>query len=215
MSIKKHLLLFLLKFAVVYIVLLLPPVRALYTKAFLATGNKVFRYVDEKGVTVFRYNESETNPDIIAEIRLMNKDRLAEAKAKGIKIIYDYGRVACNWFAYLMLAYLIALIAATPVGWKRKLWALATGLTLSYIYYLVMIWVLLLYKFNQNPQLQVLELKGFKKTLVDILYPVLVSNPGTTVFVALFIYALVVFRKADLERLKATLFPKRLSVPVH
>jgi hypothetical protein len=209
MSLKKSLLLFLLKFAVVYSVLLLPPIRGLYTKAFLATGNKWFRYVDEKGVTVFRYNESETNPDIIAEIRLMNKDKLAEAKAKGIKIIYDYGRVACNWFAYLLLAYLIALIAATPIGWKRKLISLFSGLVIAYVYFLLMIWVLLLYKFNENPQLNVLQLKGFQKTLVDILYPVLVGNPGTTVFVALFIYVLVVFRKEDFDKLKA-LFAKKL-----
>ena len=205
MSLKKHLLLFLLKFAMVYAILLLPPFRSMYADAFNATGNKWFKYVGEKGVAIFRANETGIDPVIVSEIRLFNKQRVAEANSKGIKIFNDYGRVRCNWYGYLLIAYLLALIAATPISWKRKLISSFVGLLITYFYFLLMLWVLLVYKFSQNTQLDVIQLKGFDKKTIDVLYPVVVGNPGTTVFVALIIYGLVVFRKQDIEKLKAAL----------
>lgn len=209
MSVKKHLLLFLIKFAVVYAILLLPPFRSMYADAFIATGKQWFRHIDEKGVTVFKVKENAINPDVIVEITIANKYAVAEALRKKSKNVDNFATIFCNWYAYLIIAYLVALILATPISWKRKLFSLLAGLTLTYFYFLLMIWVLLLYKFNQNTQLDVLQLSGFKKTLVDVLYPVLVGNPGTTVFAALFIYVLVVFRKQDLEKLK-TIFRKEI-----
>src|SRR5439155_4897349 len=122
---------------------------------------------------------------------------LIEAQANGANGSYDYGTVAINWYGYLLIVYLLALIAAAPIQWKRKLSSVAAGLIVVYLYFLLSFYILLLYKFDQFVQIHALHLEGFSKGIVNLLYPLLSENPGTPVFVALFIYVLVVFRRAD------------------
>jgi len=104
----------------------------------------------------------------------------------------------------MLLAYLIALVAAVPVGWKRKLFALAGGLTLAYVYMVLMMRVFLLHWFDKYSTLEVLRLEGFAKSAVEIAYPVMVLNPGTLVFVALLIGAVLIIRKGDWNKLTET-----------
>ncbi len=199
----RHLLIFFLKFMAVYIFLMLPPFKRAYADFFKSQCEMWFSSFAGKGVVLLREPENKSNKDAMLDIILLNGKSLEGARQRGQSqaVVNDYGTVTCNWYSYMLVAYIVALVAAVPIGWRRKPVALIAGLALAYAYMILMMKVFLLHWFNEYSTLQVLRLEGFAQNIIELVYPVMVLNPGTLVFLALLIGGIVMLKKGDWENI--------------
>ena len=148
----------------------------------------------------FKPYEKEGEVEFRTVLWLVNKQDYENSKSTGAQVQIAY--VNSSWYTdYLLVALFIALLAATPIGWKRRFWSFVVGLIFIHAYILFTLYVLLFYQFNFYQELAVLQLSGFWQGIVNFLHPILLLNPGTGIFVALLIWLLVSFNRKDLARL--------------
>jgi len=103
---------------------------------------------------------------------------------------------------YVPTALVIALVIASPVTWKRRLWALVWGGLLVTAFAAGRFYLFAYYRFSRPGELQTIELGGFSDTVVSFLYEHLFVSPTGTVLVPVFVWLLVTFRRSDLDRLR-------------
>lgn len=203
MTLAKIILRFLLIFSVVYAVLITPQTKIgqAYAAFIRIDGQLLFGNFGKKGAVKFEPNFEEKNKwEYRNKLFLVNRQQLEKSQRTGSE--YKMAKVYSSWYYnYLFVALLIALIAATPMTIKRKLWALFWGLVLIHIYINFGIYIMLLFKFNAHPYLDVVNLSGFGKSIVEFIYPIVMVNPGTGIFVAVIVWLIVCFRKNDLSNL--------------
>lgn len=82
---KKHILLFILKFSLVYLILLLPPFRNAYADFFRTTGERLFGSFGEKGMVSFKEAKDKKDEDVQTIIYLMNKKNLSKRKRQMLR----------------------------------------------------------------------------------------------------------------------------------
>ena len=154
-------------------------------------------------MVTFKPNEDRSKPDVQTIVYLMNKEEFERKKAANTPVNVRF--IEDNWLNdYLPVAFLIALIIASPIGWKRMLAALALGLLVIHVFIFIGMWFSFLYNFNINPALQVLELKGISEKLVSFFYELLSKNPGTGVIMAIITWVLVSFNFSDWKRVASS-----------
>lgn len=210
MSPAKVILIFVAKFTIVYAILIIPQTNIghAYAGFIRAQGQLLFGHFGKKGKVEFVRNEEEKNKwEFRTKMYLMNSNEATWSADKGLRCIGDdpeckMTKVYSSWYHdYLFVALLIALIIATPISMKRKLWALLWGFILIHIFIDFSFFIQLLFKFNSHDYLEVIQLGSFGKKIVEFIYPIVVINPGTGIFVALIIWLVVSFRKEDISNL--------------
>ncbi len=176
---KKHILIFLFKFAAVYAVLLLPGFRNAYMDFYNSTGEKLFGSFGSKGMVRFKEKKGGMDEDVQTIIYLINKNEFREKEKSNTPVNTAF--IENNWLNdYLPVAFLLSLNAATPMGWRRKLISLAAGLVIMHIFIFFSMWISFLFQFNLNAEkLQVVELGLTSTAIAGFLYEVLSINPGT------------------------------------
>lgn len=103
---------------------------------------------------------------------------------------------------YVPTALVIALVIASPVTWKRRLWALVWGGLLISAFAAGRFYLFAYYFFSRPSKLQVIELGNFGDTVVSFLYEHFFVSPTGTVLVPVFVWLLVTFRRSDVDRLR-------------
>ncbi|MBN1511621.1 MAG: hypothetical protein JXB13_06375 [Phycisphaerae bacterium] len=101
---------------------------------------------------------------------------------------------------YIYLAFLAALILATPIPPRRRAWALLWGLVLMHVFMAFRLGILILYLLNSE-QVALLSLNGFWRQALLLNIQVFTINILPGFVVAIFIWALVCFRRGDWARL--------------
>jgi hypothetical protein len=97
---------------------------------------------------------------------------------------------------YMYVAFLIALIMATPVSAKRKVWALFLGIILIHGLIALKLLLRILHAFNSKP-LSMFSLNPFYRRVLSITHQVFAVNVTFGFIVCVFIWILVSFRRRD------------------
>lgn len=132
---------FLLRFLVVYVLLMLPWPESddAYRALFIGTGRVVFRsFAGADALDIERLDEHGQTTDT----RLW-----VERRDAGGRVWTD---VSCTQVAYLPTVVLVSLILATPIPSRRRGWALLYGFILVHLFIALRVGAMLIYAANLN-----------------------------------------------------------------
>ena len=160
-----------------------------YSRLYRAGANFLFGSFGSDGVVEF--NESNGGW-FDTEVKLFNLGQAdRNGVVKGVSIRHSSRRDG-----YMYVAYMMALIAATPISVRRKLRALLWGLLLMHCLIAVRLTSHLVDTFSKEP-LHLFAISPFWKTKFDVFYQVCVVNVTFGFVAATFIWILVTFRRED------------------
>jgi hypothetical protein len=173
-----------------------PAVGTVYSKFYRATGGFLFGSFGRGGIVYF--SQSEDSKDDINIIAL-NRYRVDKnGKVIGMRLCHNI-----RYSDYMNMAFLTALIVATPLPLRRRGWALVWGLLLMHVLVVFKIAITILNLFSSEP-LSLLILNPFWKGVVvtanQVVADTLTSGFITGFIIVFFIWILVSFRLEDWER---------------
>ncbi len=102
---------------------------------------------------------------------------------------------------YLPTAEVLALILATPVPWKRRIRAAVAGMLVVHVFIALRIYSAIAYSLNTAKLGFFSDFTPFWRDVVFKIDEVLTTVPSTTFVVPVFIWIIVMFRRADLASL--------------
>jgi len=185
-------------FVLVYCLLMFPwpGLRAAYSKLYRTGAAFLFKSFGSKGVIVFeKLNAGEFDTKIV----FYSRDQVgSDGKMVPVAFIQHNSRRS----GYIYVAFLSALILATPISWRRKGWALLWGMILIHIFIIFNLAVWLLYGFNKEP-LSLIVLGPFCQRVLLGAIDVFIRNLTFGLVVCVFIWILVSFRREDWSRILA------------
>ena len=113
--------------------------------------------------------------------------------------------------AYVPTAFLVALVLATPIPWRRRAGALLFGLVLVSGFAALRLALRLLDVFSEGNVLSVFDFSPFWKGILGGAVKVLVAAPAATYIIPTFIWILVTFRRGDAPALLGLADPQEES----
>ena len=160
-----------------------------YRWVFRGVGNAVFVRLGDGGSVKFSpYSRSIHEFD--TTIRVTNR-KTGGGGSGEIKSIY---------IGYRPVAFLTALIFATPIPWRRRGFALCWGLLLVGLFTILRVWLRLALMMSGNDPVRAYELTGWVKDLLMGLNGVLVRSPAVGYIVPALVWILVTLRRDDWAR---------------
>jgi hypothetical protein len=170
-----------------------PVLGKVYTRFYCVGANFLFGSFGSKGIVEF-VESKEAGKDI--EVRLYNAQRRDQNGAMiGVRASHS-----SREDGYIYAAFLVALIAATPITVKRKLWALLWGLVLLHCFIALKLAVRLIDGFSNEP-VRLFVISSFWKKGFYTFYQEFIVNVTFGFVVAIFIWVLVTFRRGDWSRI--------------
>jgi len=193
----KHVIGFFCVFVLIYVLLMVPwPGLATAYSGLYRTGAAfLFEPLAHEGAIRF-YPLNDVDDDI--RIAFYNQDQESpDGKMTPVGFIPRNSRHA----GYMYIAFLTALVLASPIPWRRKGWALFWGMILihGYIVFKLAIWII--YGFNKEP-LSLIVLSPFWQRVLLLTIDVFVRNLTFGFIVCVFIWILVSFRREDWSRIQ-------------
>ncbi len=107
-------------------------------------------------------------------------------------------RTSSRHLGYMPAVTLIALVVASPIPWRRKLWALLWGLLLVHLFVVLRFGFVLLEAFHGGEAHCLFQFDPPWEGLFRLLFNVIAVVPATTYLVALVVWIAVSFRRDDL-----------------
>jgi hypothetical protein len=181
---------------ILYALLMTPQLKLMdaYRGVFSSGGNLLFRnlFGSNSAVTFTQISNVDHMKD--TTIR-MEKLRPPPLRPHSMEV-----DIKCVYAGYRPTAFAVALILATPVPWRRRVWALLWGLLLINIFvaFRVGLWPLL---FFSHPSIAVVTLGPSTRTVLEKLFLVFYRAPEMHYIVPAFVWLLVTFRRDDLQRM--------------
>jgi len=108
-----------------------------------------------------------------------------------------------RYWGYAPTTMVLTLILVSPVGWRRRGWALLAGLALVHLWIGLEVWLSIVNAFSGGDQLAVYTLGSGFKTVLSIITEFVTVSTVTRFAVPVFLWALVTFRGEDLDRIRA------------
>lgn len=196
---------FLLFFAVLYALFLVVGVglngRLAYQQFFRSMGEGLFGDSGKNGIVRFMEvdDKENYNPESHSMILMGNRLQAQRAAQQGKNV--DVSKVYVNDYmvGFLPTMTLLALLLATPMTMRRKIWAVLIGLLLIALFVILRQWILVITDMANNPALELMSVsKGTVEFLIG-LKRVLVTNIVVTMMVPFLLWGLIVFRTEDLK----------------
>lgn len=131
-------------FLIAYVLMMLPQtgINRIYAEFYCTVGNKLFRNFGDGGFVLLKVEKAREDINIFISKSSMIKG----GKLEGRNFHQNSGLVG-----YFYTVLLIALILATPLGWKRKLFALIVGFILMQSYVMLKLYISLHYYYSISP----------------------------------------------------------------
>ncbi|MHC4477266.1 MAG: hypothetical protein ACYTEL_16590 [Planctomycetota bacterium] len=189
---------FLCVFLLVYLLLMAPwpGLAAAYSSVYRAVGARLFKSYGSDGMVLFAPSKENEQ-----EIRMLfyRRDRIGP---DGLPVLL--ARIAHNTrrHGYMPTAFLIALVLTTPVGWKRRGWALLWAMIIIHAIIILRLWIWFVYGFS-DARVSLLVLSPFWARVLALTVDFFLKNLSFRLIVCVFIWILVAFRRADWQRILA------------
>lgn len=189
---KRQVIRFLCLFLLVYGLLMAPwpGLKAAYLELYKVGAVLVFKSFESIGVV--RLDEP-TDAKYDMKIVFYDRDQIGpDGKMVHLAFMHHSSRRT----GYIFIAFLTALILATPIGWRRRGWALLWGMILlhGFIIFILAAWILR--GFNSEA-VSLLVLSPFWQRVLLLTVYVFVHNLTFGFVVCVFIWILVSFRRED------------------
>jgi hypothetical protein len=196
----KPILLFCCRFLLVYGLLIAPwpGWDAAYGRFFREVGNLIFSRTNPRHFVIFETGDATIDAARRTEV-LAGDRNLLDA--------HDYGPMKqmdldTRLMSFVPASLIIALILATPLPWRRRVWALLWGLICLYGFDFLQIAIWLLQEPANSPGgLAILDLPSFARVTVNHLLDILLDKMDMVGFVPIVIWILATFRQRDLAKL--------------
>ena len=171
-----------------------PGLGAAYSKFYRANAAFVFESFGSKSVVRFyRSNDFEY------DIRIVFFD-MSRANSNGKVWPFKEFSLTSRYSAYIYTAFVVALIMATPISWRRRGWALLWGMILIHCFLLFKMAILILFIFSHDPDSPVV-FDPFWKQVLFFAQQAFLKNMVFCFMVSVFIWFLVSFRREDLSEI--------------
>jgi hypothetical protein len=195
---RNPLLIFGVQFVVIYGLLIAPwpGWRDFYAGYFRALGTAAFSRPDgPRAISFDPYQEQHGFSSLDTRMSFLNRD-LPLPSGKHLKLATDLDSRSIGW---VPTAFTAALILATPVPWRRRIWALLGGMILIHLFILFSLdtWI-----WEKLPQLGLATYSPWWQRIIDEMKYALITQLGASFSVPLVIWILVTFRRTDAERFK-------------
>lgn len=194
---------FLARFLIVFVLLMAPwpGLHEAYAACLRITGGQLFKTFGSDGRVHFFPSATlpagEVPPGYEIPRASRGSDihvRLSSLRAPGrISLLHLNSRI----FGYLRTAFVIALILATPIPWRRRWWALVWGSLIVSGLILLQFALALFYAFGLDGPVAQFSLSPFSRSVVSHLYQFFVVGVAGTYILPLPIWVLVTFRRED------------------
>ncbi|NOX57701.1 MAG: hypothetical protein GXP29_02430 [Planctomycetes bacterium] len=178
--------------ALLYYVLLMlpwPGLASAYGACFRITGNIIFNSFGDGGAVKFApsiQNSQEQGTEQRDALVLIRK-----IGGSGVR-----AHASSRYMGYLSAALVTALVLATPLRRRRKLWALGGGLLLVHCFVALRV-ALWLINIDRKAGLTLFSFGDWSRTVVAYAGHILVTIPETKFVVPVAVWALVCFRRED------------------
>ena len=196
----KPILLFCCRFALVYGLLIAPwpGWDAAYGRFFREVGNLIFSRTNPRHFVIFETGDATIDAARPTEV-LAGDRNLLDAHGYGPMKQME---LDTRLVSFVPASLIIALILATPLPWRRRVWALWWGLICLYGFDFLQIAIWLLQEPDNSPGgLALIDLPSFARTVVNHLLDILLDKMDMVGFVPIVIWVLVTFRQRDLAKL--------------
>jgi hypothetical protein len=193
---SKTLMLFLLKALLIYGLLSVPLTYydATYGKFYRKVAGMFFSKFRESGFVLFKeWKDPATTHVNIGNFALVRPDGSSNTASVDINTRY---------MGYIPTILLLSLVLASPVPWKRRLIALATGLILVMFLIMFKQWIALLTVCDQFSWLQLTNFTGTGKKLLTFANTFISVSSSTVLYFVVAIWLLVTFRVDDFKTQK-------------
>ena len=191
MPLRSLILGFLIRFVLIFGLLILPwpGWNDLYSQAFRAVGNTIFGSNEGNRILYFEaHRQTRGVASLDTRIVLGNRN-LVDSSGNGPVSYLGLDPRSIGWTP---TAFTVALIAATPIPWRRRIWALFWGLILINLFILFSIWV---YIWNSSTEVSLITLSPIWKQIADALQYTLITQMGISFTVPVLIWILVTFQQ--------------------
>ena len=185
---------FLLKLALIYALLMLPMtgLDVAYAKGYRLAAQALYGSFGHAGVVSFAPDDHRETT-VVSLANTLTGSRATTA-------------IYIRRSAYASSALVIALVASSPVPFRRKLKASGTGFLIVNAYCLGMLGAVLLFHYASPGPIRQYEVTGFSKQLL-ILVKRLAALSSAYTMAAIITWLGVTFRQADWSRLQGALRP--------
>jgi len=165
-----------------------------YGGYFRALGRASFP--DSGGRRLIRFEAAHTGQTSIdTSITIANRDK-ADAKGHIPAEVLGLDTRSVGW---VPTALILALTAASPVPWRRRLWALAWGLLLVHLFILLSVSC---YIWDESADLALTTISPFWKVVADGLVETLITQLGVSFVAPALIWVIVTFRVRDFRAIQ-------------
>ena len=183
---------FLWRFILVYGLLIVPwpGFNEAYGRYFRALGQMVFP--QERGARFVRFEAvpAELRRGLDTRIALANPAQLDGQGSGPVR----YLELDTRGIGWVPTALLLALVLATPVPWRRRVWAFFFGVIAIHGFILFSVAV---YLWNNSTDLGLLTLTPFWKQTTDGLEETLITQMGAGFVVPVLLWIVVTLRRQD------------------
>jgi len=189
----------LVRFALIF-GLLIYPYRGLdegYASYFRLLGTMVFDRDGDARVVRFEAHEIQHGFSILSTQMLVANRGTVDANGRGKVLLVDLDTRSIGW---IPTALTIALVLATPIPWRRSVWALFWGLVLIHIFILFSLQVAI---WDQWAELSFYAASPLWQKIVNALYYTLITQMGASFAAPVVIWIAVTFRVAEERGLPA------------
>jgi hypothetical protein len=162
-----------------------------YAKAFYKGGKLIYGSLGRKGIVSFRPNRGDKALDTM--VFIWNREKL-DARMYGPSTTFTF---SSRNMAYFPTALMVALVLASPVGWRRRLWALLWALLWINVFIYLSVGVMILMKLGVNQWLDLMTIPPWLDKTVLVLDELFLAYPGPRFAVAVLIWILVTFKRDD------------------
>jgi hypothetical protein len=146
------------------------------------------------GTGIGLYNESKdakTTNIQIGNLSLLDKNKQLKAGSFDVNTRYR---------GYIPTVLLISLVLASPVPWKRRLFALIAGLILITAFIMLKQWIHLVFICQQIEWLKMDDFSARQKSITEFVYLNYINTIGPSLFVTVVVWLVVTFRIDDLKK---------------
>ena len=192
MPLAKRILKFSLGFLVTYAILIIPwpGIQEGYESFFRTGGEFLFKSFGSKGIV--RMLPAD---DRKLDIRLFAGNRemvMADGNFAALEM-----SLSSRIMGYIPTILIFSLILASPIPWKRRLWALLWGLILVNVLIALKLLIQIFAIYNSSEVLSLYLFNPFWQKVLNFSFQHFISPPGPTVVLVLIIWILVSFNKND------------------
>jgi len=178
-----------------------PAVEVFYGRLFVTCGNGLIDAAGGDsgllGTTGAAKLEADYDGDPQHDVRV----GVLNFRNQGKNGWFNRKRTSSRHLGYMPTVTLVALVLATPMAWRRKLWALLWGLLFVHAFILVRFGFVLLEAFHGDRTHCLFQLNPPWSGIFVLLFDIVAVVPATTYLVTLVIWVVVSFRGDNLAAL--------------